>query len=333
MEVWDHSSPEGQTLLQETIMEHTQRFTAHPFCQHQNAARHRTEKSIFTATRSALFSAVQYWGWFTWVWCKFNASIKLLNGAGALCICRYDHNAARQTTAFWPKPRSQTSRILTWFGKSRDFIWWPVLIIYGGGQFELAEGLVGIIQVQVILKIREWVCSHGPQTPQFVYFTVSKTRTAEIVRWDTEITNLPPHRDTSSSHRFPPNTPSSLLIQRLCLLPLNTSRNSSSSSSPEAQHIRFFHANCYQRPSRAVPTLSRNLCLTTALGRTVFLSWNRSSTRTLQKATGCTSPCLIHSLYGSELPLPPNGWHKARLFPQLAQYWNLSQESPPSFSP
>lgn len=167
MEVWDHSSPEGQTLLQETIMEHTQRFTAYLFCQHQNAARHRTEKSIFTVAGSALFSAVQYWGWFTWVWCKFNVSIKLLNGAGALCICRYDHNAARQTTAFWPKPRSQTSRILTWFGKSRDFIWWPVLIIYGG-QLELAEGLVGIIEVQVILKLWEWVCSHGPQILQFI---------------------------------------------------------------------------------------------------------------------------------------------------------------------
>lgn len=32
----------------------------------------------------------------------------------------------------------------------------------------MAEGLVGIIQVQVILKLREWVCSHGPQIPQFI---------------------------------------------------------------------------------------------------------------------------------------------------------------------
>lgn len=94
-------------------------------------------------------------------------SIKLLNGARALCVCRYDHNAARQTTAFWPKPRSQTNRILTWFGKSRDFICWPVLIIYGG-QFELAEGLAGIIQVWIVLKLREWVCSHGPQILQFI---------------------------------------------------------------------------------------------------------------------------------------------------------------------
>lgn len=167
MEVWDHSTPEGQTLLQETIMEDTQGFTVHQYCQHQNVARHRTEKSIFTAADSVLFSAVQYWGWFTWVWCKFNESIKLLNGAGALCICRYDHNAAGQTTAFWPKPRSQTSRILTWFGKIRDFIFWPVLIIYGG-QSELAEGLAGIIRVWVIVKLRVWVCSHGPQILQFI---------------------------------------------------------------------------------------------------------------------------------------------------------------------
>lgn len=167
MEVWDHSTPEGQTLLQETIMEDTQGFTVHQYCQHQNVARHRTEKSIFTAADSVLFSAVQYWGWFTWVWCKFNESIKLLNGAGALCICRYDHNAAGQTTAFWPKPRSQTSGILTWFGKIRDFIFWPVLIIYGG-QSELAEGLAGIIRVWVIVKLRVWVCSHGPQILQFI---------------------------------------------------------------------------------------------------------------------------------------------------------------------
>ena len=34
----------------------------------------------------------------------------------------------------------------------------------------------------------------------------------------------------------------------------------------------------------------------------------------------------------SALPLPPQGWHKAQLFPLLAQCWKLSQESPP-FSP
>lgn len=148
-------------------MEDIQGFAAHLYCQHQNVAKHKTEKSIFTAAGSTLFSAVQYWGWFTWVWYKFNVSIKLLNGAEALCICRYDHTTAGQTTAFWPKPRSQTRRILTWFGKSRVFICWPVLIIYGG-QFELAKGLVGIIQVPVILKFRQWVCSHGPQILQFI---------------------------------------------------------------------------------------------------------------------------------------------------------------------
>lgn len=98
---------------------------------------------------------------------RFNVPIKLSNGPGALCICRYDHNAAGQTICFWPKPRPQTSRILTRFGKGRGFIFWPALIIYGG-QFELAEGLVGIIQVQVILKLREWVCSHGRQITQFI---------------------------------------------------------------------------------------------------------------------------------------------------------------------
>lgn len=71
---------------------------------------------------------------------------------------------------------------------------------------------------------------------------MSRTWTAEIVRWDTEITNLPPHRGAASSHWCSPNTPLSLLIQILFLLPLNTSRN----SSPEALHVRFFHANCYQ---------------------------------------------------------------------------------------
>lgn len=152
-----------------------------------------------------------------------------------------------------------------------------------------------------------------------------RTGTAEIVRWDTKITNLPPHSRASSSCWFPPNAPLSSLIKRLFPLPLNTSRNSSSSSSLDPT---FFHANCYQRPSRAVPTLSRSLCLTTALHRIVFFSSNSSSTRTLRKATGCTSPCLIHSLYGSELPLPPKGWHKARLFPHLAQSWKLSRESP-----
>lgn len=186
----------------------------------------------------------------------------------------------------------------------------------------MAEGLVGIIQVQVILKLREWVCSHGPQLLQFILQCLEQglqRLLGETLKSQIYLptAGLPLLAD------FPPNAPLSSLIKRLFPLPLNTSRNSSSSLDPT-----FFHANCYQRPSRAVPTLSRSLCLTTALDRIVFFSSNSSSTRTLRKATGCTSPCLIHSLYGSELPLPPKGWHKARLFPQLAQSWKLSRESP-----
>lgn len=226
MEVWDQSSAECLTLLQEAIVEDIQGFTAHLYCQHQNVARHRTDKSIFTAAGSALFSAVQYWAWFTWVWCKFNVSIKLLNGTEALCTCRYDHKAAGQTTAFWPKPRSQRSRILTWFGKSRGFICWPILIIYGG-QFELAEGLVGIIQVQVILKLREWVCSHGPQIPQFILQCLEQglhRLLGEIQRSKIYLpTEAPPLLTDFSQYSLIFTYPEIMLP-----LPLNTSRNSSS---------------------------------------------------------------------------------------------------------
>lgn len=44
----DLSIQEDQTVLQETITEDTQGFTACPYCHHQSAASARTEKNIFT---------------------------------------------------------------------------------------------------------------------------------------------------------------------------------------------------------------------------------------------------------------------------------------------
>lgn len=124
-----------------------------------------------------------------------------------------------------------------------------------------------------------------------------------VRRWDH---NLAPHRGSSASLWFPPNTPFTY-PEIILPLPLNTGRNPSYSSKPEAPtYVRFLGANCYRKTIRSTYQPSRSPCLAKApWGAVSLLKW--SSNKMLKKATGYTSPCLIRSLYQLWAPPPSEG--------------------------
>lgn len=103
-----------------------------------------------------------------------------------------------------------------------------------------------------------------PWSPSIaVYFAASRTRSAEITRWDTEIIVSIPKKL------------SSLIFPKACFIftyPEATFPSPSSSSKPGVlTYVRFFCVSCYQKHIRSLHQPSQWGCLTTAVSKLVSL--------------------------------------------------------------